>query len=236
MKTDLTRQAEKCVWYHTNKQGVFGCFEVTIGWFGKERVDFMTYSTDNTIRCYEIKVTLSDLKSKASQTFIGDYNYLVITQDLWEIIQKDDSLGWKYYHQGILVFRETGIGIKSVKKAKKTKCNSWNKVNCFRKHGQIIKSRSWKVLQSYSFLGSKLTTIIREEIMNKKVKIVIIKDVYWDDWGTMRKVFRKGWICWVDAYYKNGKLELVSGESPIYTGISDKIWDDCYKVIEEDGE
>nr|WP_270501165.1 hypothetical protein [Enterococcus avium] len=79
----------------------------------------MTYSTDNTIRCYEIKVTLSDLKSKASQTFIGDYNYLVITQDLWEIIQKDDSLGWKYYHQGILVFRETGIGIKSVKKAKK---------------------------------------------------------------------------------------------------------------------
>lgn len=119
LKTDLTRQAEKCLWYHTDKMGVFGCFEVTIGWFGKERVDFMTYSTDNTIRCYEIKVTFADLKSKANQTFIGDFNYLVITQDLWEIIQRDDSLAWKYYYQGILVFKENGIGITSVKKAKK---------------------------------------------------------------------------------------------------------------------
>ena len=67
-KTDLTRQAEKCLWNYTNKMGVFGCFEVTIGWYGKERVDYITYSTDNTIRCYEIKVTLADLKSKASQS------------------------------------------------------------------------------------------------------------------------------------------------------------------------
>jgi hypothetical protein len=118
-KTDLTRQAEKCLWHYTNKQGVFGCFEVTIGWYGKERVDFITYSTDNTVRCYEIKVTLADLKSKAKQTFIGDYNYLVITKELWEIIQSDNDLGWKYYYQGILVFSENGVGITSVKKAKK---------------------------------------------------------------------------------------------------------------------
>lgn len=118
-KTDLTKQAEKCLWYHTNKQGVFGCFEVTIGWFGKERVDFITYSTDNTIRCYEIKVSMADLKSSAKQTFIGDYNYLVVTQELWEMIKSDDSLGWKYYYQGILVFQKIGIGIKSEKKARK---------------------------------------------------------------------------------------------------------------------
>ncbi|WP_162787410.1 hypothetical protein [Enterococcus hirae] len=48
-----------------------------------------TYSTDNTIRCYEIKVSMADLKSKANQTFIGDYNYLVITQDLWEKMQEE---------------------------------------------------------------------------------------------------------------------------------------------------
>lgn len=119
MKTDLTRQAEKCIWHHTDKMGIFGCFEVTIGWFGKERVDYITYSTDNTIRCYEIKVTMADLKSTASQTFIGDYNYLVVTKELWEAIQADTALGWKYYGQGILVFRENGIGITSVKKAKK---------------------------------------------------------------------------------------------------------------------
>lgn len=43
--------------------GVFGCFEVIIGWFGKERVDFMIYFIDNIIRCYEIKVIMVDLKS-----------------------------------------------------------------------------------------------------------------------------------------------------------------------------
>lgn len=73
-------------------------------------------------------------------------------------------------------------------------------------------------------------------MINKRIKIEIIKDVYWEDWGTMRKVFRKGWIGWVDAYYEGDKLVSVSGESPIYEGISDVIWDDCYKVIEEDGE
>ncbi|MEB8416429.1 hypothetical protein NGG16_03135 [Enterococcus casseliflavus] len=119
MKTELTRQAEKCLWNYTNKMGVFGCFEVTIGWFGNERVDYITYSTDNTIRCYEIKVTLADLKSKAKQTFIGDYNYLVVTKELWGIIQSDIELGWKYHDKGIIVFSEEGIGVKSVKKAKK---------------------------------------------------------------------------------------------------------------------
>lgn len=39
MKTNLTRQAEKCLWYETNRMGVFGCFEVTIGWLGNERVE-----------------------------------------------------------------------------------------------------------------------------------------------------------------------------------------------------
>ena len=72
--------------------------------------------------------------------------------------------------------------------------------------------------------------------MSKKVKIEIIKDVDWEDWGTMRKVFLKGWVGWVDGYYENGKLDSVSGESPIYKGISDEIWGDCYKVIEEDDE
>ncbi|MDQ8304375.1 hypothetical protein Q3C63_11725 [Enterococcus faecium] len=119
MKTELTMQAEKCLWHETNRMGVFGCFEVTIGWLGNERVDYITYSTDNTIRCYEIKVSMADLKSKAKQTFIGDYNYLVITQDLWEKMQQDEKLMWKYYYQGIYIFSEKYTSMTSVKKAKK---------------------------------------------------------------------------------------------------------------------
>ena len=117
MKTDLTRKAEECLWKSTAKQGVFGCFEVTIGWYGKERVDYITYSTDNTVRCYEIKVTMADLKSKANQTFIGDYNYLVVTPELWEAIRADNNLTWMYYYEGIYVFGDKEMI--SVKKAKK---------------------------------------------------------------------------------------------------------------------
>ena len=67
----------------------------------------------------------------------------------------------------------------------------------------------------------------------RKIKIEIVKDVYWEDYGTMRKVFQKGWIGWVEGRYEGKKLNSVSGESPIYKGVSDEIWDDCYEVLEE---
>lgn len=121
MKTDLTRTAEQYLWDHTNKMGVFGCFEVTMGFAGKERVDYITYETNTTIRCYEIKVTLADLKSSAKQTFIGDYNYLVVPQELWESILSDGFIYNRYVNHriGVLVFDGKSPGIKSVRKAKK---------------------------------------------------------------------------------------------------------------------
>lgn len=63
--------------------GVFGCFEVTIGWFGKERVDYLTYDTNGVWRCYEVKVSLSDFHSKANNTFVGHFNYYVMPQELY---------------------------------------------------------------------------------------------------------------------------------------------------------
>ncbi|MEX5522935.1 hypothetical protein [Bacillus cereus] len=36
-KTEVTNEMERQIYAATKKQGVFGCFEVTIGWFGKER-------------------------------------------------------------------------------------------------------------------------------------------------------------------------------------------------------
>ena len=41
-KTEKTRFIERVLWANKNEQGLFGCFEVTIGWFGKEIVDFIT--------------------------------------------------------------------------------------------------------------------------------------------------------------------------------------------------
>lgn len=34
-KTEVTIELEKAIYSETRKQGTFGCFEVTIGWFGR---------------------------------------------------------------------------------------------------------------------------------------------------------------------------------------------------------
>lgn len=88
-KTDLTIQLERQIYNATSKQGVFGCFEVTIGWFGEERVDYMTYDTKGIWRCYEIKVSKSDFYSKSKKTFCGHYNYFVMTKELYEEVKED---------------------------------------------------------------------------------------------------------------------------------------------------
>ena len=88
-KTDKTIQLERDIYKETIKHGVFGCFEVTIGWYGNERVDYMTYDTKNVWRCYEIKVSKSDFHSKAHNTFIGNFNYYVLTSELYEQIKDE---------------------------------------------------------------------------------------------------------------------------------------------------
>jgi hypothetical protein len=88
-KTKLTLELERSIYFATKKQGVFGCFEVTIGWFGKERVDYMTYDTKGIWRCYEIKVSVADFRSKASNTFCGNFNYYVMTKELFEKVKKE---------------------------------------------------------------------------------------------------------------------------------------------------
>lgn len=57
MKTAETVALEKAIRRATYKMGTFGCYEVTIGYGGKERVDYMTYDTKGIFRCYEVKVS-----------------------------------------------------------------------------------------------------------------------------------------------------------------------------------
>lgn len=40
METELTKAIKAGLWKFTYRQGTFGCQEVTIGWFGSERVMF----------------------------------------------------------------------------------------------------------------------------------------------------------------------------------------------------
>ncbi len=88
-KTALTIKLERDIWHATHKQGVFCCFEMTVGWFGKERVDYITYDTNGIWRCYEIKVSKSDFYSQAHNTFVGHYNYYVMPKELYEQVKDE---------------------------------------------------------------------------------------------------------------------------------------------------
>jgi hypothetical protein len=85
-KRKETVEIEKALAQMCHDKGLYGCEEITIGFvnggLGNEIVDFMTMDSKGTIRCYEIKVTLPDLKSKAKKSWYGNYNYLVVTEDL----------------------------------------------------------------------------------------------------------------------------------------------------------
>lgn len=70
--------------------GIYGCEEVTIGFtnkgLGYERVDFMSMNSKGIIKCFEIKVTVQDLNSSAKKSWYGNYNYLVVSESLYNKI------------------------------------------------------------------------------------------------------------------------------------------------------
>lgn len=107
MKTEETMLLEKAIRRATRKMGVFGCFEVTIGFFGKERVDYMTYDTKGIFRCYEIKVSKADFHSSAAKSFVGHYNYFVLTKELWKEVRDEIPPGIGVYVNGDCVKKAT---------------------------------------------------------------------------------------------------------------------------------
>jgi len=76
---------------------------VTIGWFGKERVDYLTYDTKGIWRCYEIKISKSDFHSKAHNTFIGHFNYYVMPKELFEQVKDEIPKHIGAYVNGICI-------------------------------------------------------------------------------------------------------------------------------------
>lgn len=111
-KSKMTKKLERALWKHTKKRGTFACFEVTIGWYGKERLDYLTYDTKETFRCCEIKASKADFYSDNKVSFLGHYNYYVMPGDLYEEV-KEDIDG----HIG--VFAYDGKKLASVKRAKR---------------------------------------------------------------------------------------------------------------------
>lgn len=72
----------------------------------------MTMDSKGILKCYEIKVTLQDLKSDAKKSWFGHYNYLVVTQELFN--QIDNFSNYIPKHIGVLIGTRSS-GIKAVK-------------------------------------------------------------------------------------------------------------------------
>lgn len=106
-KTELTKKLEDALWDTTTKMSVFGCFEVTIGFNTSKygRVDYMTMDTKDIFRFYEIKVSKSDFHSKAKHTFLGHFNYYVLSNELYQEIKNEIPK-----HIGAFVLEETEYG------------------------------------------------------------------------------------------------------------------------------
>ena len=69
----------------------------------------------------------------------------------------------------------------------------------------------------------------------EKVTIEILKDVYWEDWGTLRKVFKKGHVCTATEVFVDGESVGVSADSQFYKGISDGLGEGEFKIIGREG-
>ena len=109
-KSELTKDIERAIQKETSKW--FGCPEVTIGWYGKKRVDYMTMDSKEIFRCFEIKISKSDFKSKHGHNFVGHFNYYVLPKELYEDIKKEVP-------SNIGIYLWSGKSIYLVKKAKK---------------------------------------------------------------------------------------------------------------------
>ena len=102
MKTEQTLIIEKvllsgCFGANPSLAIEYGTSEVTIGFQrngnGKEIVDFLSYDAKKNIyRCYEIKVSMQDFRSKAKKSWYGNYNYLVLSSELFSEQTKSE---WK---------------------------------------------------------------------------------------------------------------------------------------------
>ncbi|GEQ49366.1 hypothetical protein LQF61_00310 [Tetragenococcus koreensis] len=103
MKTSLTTQIEESLYYYARENGAVVVEEVTMP---EEQgiVDTLSCRLDNQQhfewRCYELKVSKADFRSKAKLSFIGHYNYFVLPESLYAIVKEEipAQIGALVYH------------------------------------------------------------------------------------------------------------------------------------------
>lgn len=113
-----------------NDPRIYWAREVTFDYATQNavRVDFMRFKpVNNTISgiekgdfyCYEVKSSVEDFHSKNGHNFLGDYNYYIMPEDVYEKVKDEIP-----YYVGVFVpsgmhYRGEWHELKSAKKAKR---------------------------------------------------------------------------------------------------------------------
>lgn len=132
-RPDITRMLSLCTQKYINPHNdtrIYWAREVTFDYATNHpiRVDYMKFKpVNNTISgiekgdfyCFEVKSSVEDFHSKHGHNFIGDFNYYVMPEDVYEAVRNEIP-----HNVGVLVPDQKNYfgdwhGLKSVKKAKR---------------------------------------------------------------------------------------------------------------------
>ena len=116
----------------------------------------MTMDFKGIIKCYELKVTLQDLKSGAKKSWYGHYNYLVVSRELYDKVSD-----WSEYipkNIGIIV----GECLESRRKAQRCEVSTETEIML---KESMIRSMFWK-MQKYKDAQS----IEKQKQLQSKIK------------------------------------------------------------------
>ena len=131
-RKETTAKLSELVKKHINPRNdprIYTAREVTFDYLEDHtiRVDFMRFKPINnsvsgieqgSFYCYEVKSSVADFRSKNGHNFIGDYNYYVMPEDVYEAVKNEIP-----YNIGVLVpVRDQWSGwehLLSVKNAKR---------------------------------------------------------------------------------------------------------------------
>lgn len=181
-KSDETLKLEQQLWNHTKKRGTFSCYEVTIGWYGKERVDYISYNTEGIWRCYEIKASTSDFNSPAKVSFLGHYNYYVMPEAVFEEVKEQIPS-----HIGVYIPKGKALG--SAKNAKRQALGVDEEIlknsmirSLYRESERIIDSNDKSLMEK---LSSRLASVERRyKTKNRQYNQLRKKliDTFGNDW------------------------------------------------------
>lgn len=173
MKRQETIDIENLLIKQTKEKRIYGCEEVTIGFanngHGNEICDFISMDSKGIIKCYEIKVTMADLKSNAKMSWYGNYNYLIIGGEL--VDKLDEVIKLTPKHIGIM------IGLKSIRKS--TKQNITTKQQIMLKDS-LIRSIYYKLEKHRNADNINVIRGYKSKIIKLERELKEYRDKYWE--------------------------------------------------------